>query len=46
MDLGAVNSELLAVEGVDRLIPRMESFSLLYHGTNTKGSLVMGIDLQ
>jgi len=45
MDLGAVNSEeLLAVEGVDRLIPRMESFSLLYHGTNTKGSLVMGID--
>ena len=45
MDLGAVNSEeLLAVDGVDRLIPRMESFSLLYHGTNTKGSLVMGID--
>lgn len=45
MDLGAVNSEeLLAVDGVDRLIPRMESFSLLYHGSNTKGSLVMGID--
>ncbi|MEL0174919.1 MAG: ABC transporter permease [Cryomorphaceae bacterium] len=45
MDLGAVNSEeLLAVNGVDRLIPRMESFSLLYHGSNTKGSLVMGID--
>lgn len=45
MDLNAVNSkELLAVEGVDRLIPRMESFSLLYHGSNTKGSLVMGID--
>ena len=45
MDLGTVNSEeLLAVDGVDRLIPRMESFSLLYHGSNTKGSLVMGID--
>ena len=45
MDLDAVNSEeLLAVDGVDRLIPRMESFSLLYHGSNTKGSLVMGID--
>jgi ABC-type lipoprotein release transport system permease subunit len=45
MDLGAVNSEeLLAVDGVDRLIPRIESFSLLYHGSNTKGSLVMGID--
>ena len=45
MDLGAVNhEELLSVEGVDRLIPRMESFSLLYHGSNTKGSLVMGID--
>lgn len=45
MDLNAVNSEeLLSVEGVDRLIPRMESFSLLYHGSNTKGSLVMGID--
>jgi len=45
MDLNAVNSEaLLAVDGVDRLIPRMESFSLLYHGSNTKGSLVMGID--
>ena len=45
MDLGVVNSEeLLAVDGVDRLIPRMESFSLLYHGSNTKGSLVMGID--
>ena len=45
MDLGEVNSEkLLAVDGVDRLIPRMESFSLLYHGSNTKGSLVMGID--
>ncbi len=45
MDLSAVNSEeLLAVDGVDRLIPRMESFSLLYHGSNTKGSLVMGID--
>ena len=45
MDLGAVNSEeLLGVDGVDRLIPRMESFSLLYHGSNTKGSLVMGID--
>lgn len=45
MDLGALNSEeLLAVDGVDRLIPRMESFSLLYHGSNTKGSLVMGID--
>lgn len=45
MDLGAVNSdELLAVDGVERLIPRMESFSLLYHGSNTKGSLVMGID--
>lgn len=45
MDLSAVDSEeLLAVDGVDRLIPRMESFSLLYHGSNTKGSLVMGID--
>ena len=45
MDLGAVNSdELLSVVGVERLIPRMESFSLLYHGSNTKGSLVMGID--
>ena len=45
MDLGAIKSEeLLAVDGVDRLIPRMESFSLLYHGSNTKGSLVMGID--
>jgi ABC-type lipoprotein release transport system permease subunit len=45
MDLNAINSEeLLAVDGVDRLIPRMESFSLLYHGSNTKGSLVMGID--
>jgi ABC-type lipoprotein release transport system permease subunit len=45
MDLGAVNNEeLLAIDGVDRLIPRMESFSLLYHGSNTKGSLVMGID--
>ena len=45
MDLNAVNSEeLLSIEGVDRLIPRMESFSLLYHGSNTKGSLVMGID--
>ena len=45
MDLNVVNSEeLLAVDGVDRLIPRMESFSLLYHGSNTKGSLVMGID--
>ena len=45
LDLGAVNSEeLLAVDGVDRLIPRIESFSLLYHGSNTKGSLVMGID--
>ena len=45
MDLGAMNSEeLLGVDGVDRLIPRMESFSLLYHGSNTKGSLVMGID--
>jgi len=45
MDLSAVNrEELLAVDGVDRLIPRMESFSLLYHGSNTKGSLVMGID--
>jgi ABC-type lipoprotein release transport system permease subunit len=45
MDLNVVNrEELLAVDGVDRLIPRMESFSLLYHGSNTKGSLVMGID--
>jgi ABC-type lipoprotein release transport system permease subunit len=45
MDLSAMDSEeLLAVDGVDRLIPRMESFSLLYHGSNTKGSLVMGID--
>ena len=45
MDLGSIKSEeLLAVDGVDRLIPRMESFSLLYHGSNTKGSLVMGID--
>ena len=45
MDLNAINSEeLLAVDGVDRLIPRMESFSLLCHGSNTKGSLVMGID--
>jgi len=45
MDLNVINSEeLLAVDGVDRLIPRMESFSLLYHGSNTKGSLVMGID--
>ena len=33
-----------SVEGVDRLIPRLESFSLLYHGSNTKGALVMGID--
>ena len=45
IDLNVINSEeLLAVDGVDRLIPRMESFSLLYHGSNTKGSLVMGID--
>ena len=45
MDLTTVDKDaLLNVDGVDRLIPRLESFSLMYHGSNTKGSLVMGID--
>lgn len=45
MDLASMDEQsLLETEGVDHLIPRLESFSLLYHGDNTKGSLVMGID--
>ena len=45
LDLTSTDIESLeSSEGVDRLIPRLESFSLLYHGSNTRGSLVMGID--
>ena len=45
IDVASMDEQsLLETEGVDHLIPRLESFSLLYHGDNTKGSLVMGID--
>jgi ABC-type lipoprotein release transport system permease subunit len=38
------SSQMGSVEGVDRLIPRLETFSLLYFNDLVKGSLVMGVD--
>ena len=32
------------IEGVEAMVPRLESFALASHGNNTKGTLVIGVD--
>ncbi len=34
----------MGVEGIDALVPRLESFSLLSNGPKTKGALIMGVN--
>ncbi|MFO7256897.1 MAG: ABC transporter permease [Bacteroidota bacterium] len=43
MDTSVIQS-MTRVPGVDAYVPRLESFALASHGTQTKGAMVMGID--
>lgn len=40
----AFQNDLLAIEGIDAVVPRLESFALASYGKITKSSLVVGID--
>jgi ABC-type lipoprotein release transport system permease subunit len=40
----SLRQQLLRIDGVDQLVPRLESFALASHGKITKSSLLVGID--
>ncbi|MCW3805838.1 ABC transporter permease [Plebeiibacterium marinum] len=39
-------NKVMAVDGIDYIIPRLESFALLSGGEHTKGAMVMGVHLE
>src|SRR5690606_17117071 len=43
MDMAMIQ-RIASVPGIDTYVPRLESFALASHGTQTKGAMVMGID--
>jgi len=38
--------EILAIDNVENLIPRIESFGLIASDNNTKGGIILGIDIE